>query len=232
VRYEEQPIPGGWNADVALVADDPDIAGDFAGESEFVAGHYIAAPFVARRIYYSPPISTTESTRLAVLNRWKAGALIVQFTGHSSWQQWAAERLFHLDDLSALDNERRWPIVVEMTCFTSAFQRPEPTLDEELLTRSGGGVVAAWGATGLGVGTGHHELAEGFYQAVFQTPVNTLGEAALSGKLSLAATNWNLDLLDTFTLLGDPALGVNRTITPWAARVYLPLVSRNGTTGR
>jgi hypothetical protein len=113
-----------------------------------------------------------------------------------------------------------------MTCFTSAFQRPEPTLDENLLTSSGGGVVAAWGATGLGVGTGHHALADGFYHAVFLTPVNTLGEAALAGKLSLAATGQNLDLLDTFTLLGDPATRPNRTIVAWASQVYLPLISR------
>lgn len=230
VRYEKQPLPGGWNADVVLAADDPDGAGDFVAESEFVATQYIAAPFVPQRIYYAPPASA-ESTRLAVLNRWKAGALIVQFTGHSSWQQWAAERLFHLDDLAALHNEPRWPIVVEMTCFTSAFHRPEPTLDEELLTHIGGGAVATWGATGLGVGAGHHELGEGFYQAVFRTPVDTLGEAALAGKLSLAATHWNLDLLDTFTLLGDPALLFNRTVLPWTAHLYLPLVSRSAATG-
>jgi hypothetical protein len=58
-----------------------------------------------------------------------------------------------------------------------------------------------------------------------------LGEAALAGKLSLAATHSNLDLLDTFTLLGDPALLFNRTIVPWAAHLYLPSVSRNVATG-
>jgi hypothetical protein len=226
VQYETQPLPGGWNADVALVADDPEPGLDFVGESEVIAATYIPSPFAPRRIYFTPPISTVVATRQAVLNQWNAGALMIQFTGHSSWQQWAVERLLHLDDLATLRNDRRWPIVVEMTCFTSAFQRPEPTLDENLLTSSGGGVVAAWGATGLGVGTGHHALADGFYHAVFLTPVNTLGEAALAGKLSLAATGQNLDLLDTFTLLGDPATRPNRTIAAWASQVYLPLISR------
>jgi len=226
VQYETQPLPGGWNADVVLVADDPEPGLDFVGESEVIAAHYIPSPFAPRRIYFTPPISTVVATRQAVLNQWSAGALMIQFTGHSSWQQWAVERLLHLDDLATLRNGRRWPIVVEMTCFTSAFQRPEPTLDENLLTSSGGGVVAAWGATGLGVGTGHHALAEGFYQAVFHTQVNTLGEAALAGKLALAATHQDLDLLDTFTLLGDPATRPNRTIVAWASQVYLPLIYR------
>lgn len=226
VQYEAQPLPGGWNADVALVADDPDGAGDFAAESEIVATNYITSPFAPRRIYYTPPVSTAVAARQTVLERWNAGASIVQFTGHSSWQQWAAERLFHLDDLPMVRNGRRLPVVVEMTCFTGAFQRPEPTLDEDLVTLRGGGAVAAWGPTGLGINTGHHALAEGFYRAIFHTPVNTLGEAALAGKLELFATHLNLDLLDTFTLLGDPATRFNRRIAPWASHVYLPLTAR------
>jgi len=87
--------------------------------------------------------------------------------------------------------------------------------------------VAAWGATGLGVGTGHSSLDEGFFRAVFSDTVSTLGQATLAGKLSLAAAGQNLDLLDTFTLLGDPALRLDRTIIPWASQTYLPIVMRN-----
>jgi hypothetical protein len=162
-----------------------------------------------------------------VLNHWNAGALIIQFIGHSSWQQWAVERFFHLDDLPALRNDYRWPVVVEMTCFTGAFHRPEPTLDEGLLTLNGGGAVAAWGATGLGVGTGHSSLDEGFFRAVFSETDSTVGQATWAGKLSLATTGQHFDLLDTFTLFGDPALRFNRTIIPWANRFYFPIVMKN-----
>ncbi|MBN2001786.1 MAG: hypothetical protein JXA21_00405 [Anaerolineae bacterium] len=227
VQYETKPFPGGWNENVTFVADNADEAGDFAAASEVIAAAYVTAPFTPQRIYFTPPATTITTTRQAVLKHWNAGALIIQYTGHSSWQQWAAERFLHLDDLSALRNERRWPIVIEMTCFTGAFQRPEPTLDAGLLTLNSGGVVAAWGATGLGIGTGHSSLGDGFFRAVFSDTVSTLGQATLAEKLSLAAAGQNLDLLDTFTLLGDPALRLDRTIIPWASRTYLPIVSRN-----
>jgi hypothetical protein len=55
--------------------------------------------------------------------------------------------------------------------------------------------------------------------------VQTLGEATLAGKLLLASTGQNLDLLDTFVLLGDPALRLNRTLAPWTAQVFLPVVN-------
>ena len=174
---------------------------------------------------------TTLHTWQAVLNHWNAGAFIMHYAGHSSWQQWADERFFHLDDLPVLRNDRRWPIVIEMTCFTSAFHRPEPTLDEALLTLDDAGVVTAWGATGLGVSTGHSSLDEGFFQAVFSDPASattlTVGQAAWAGKLALASTGQHLDLLDTFTLLGDPALRLNRIIIPSIDRIYLPAIIRN-----
>jgi len=234
VAYETNPFPGGWNADVLLVADDADAAGNFAASSDAHAAAYVTSPFTVTRHYCegdSPdksdcPAQGADALHASLLNDWNQGALLVQFTGHSSWQQWAAERFFHLDDLSSLRNDRRLPVAVEMTCFTGAFQRPEPTLDEELVTLSGGGAVAAWGPTGLGVGTGHGHLSAGFFRAVFTDQVETMGEATLVGKWTLASSGQSLDLLDTFNLLGDPALRLDRTIVPWAHEAFLPLVLR------
>ncbi|MBN1889383.1 MAG: hypothetical protein JW850_15420 [Thermoflexales bacterium] len=226
VRYETEPFQGAWNDTVTFVADNQDPAGDFAAESEHLAA-LVPAPFTPQRIYYLPPTTTLSSIQQSVLGRWNAGALIVQYTGHSSWQQWAEERFFHLDDLPGLVNERREPIVLGMACFTGAFQRPEPTLDEELL-KLNRGAIAAWSSTGLGISTGHQALAEGFYQDIFDGTPGTLGQATLAGKLSLAAGGQHLDLLNNFVLLGDPALRPNLTIIPWASQVYLPVVSRAG----
>jgi len=233
VAYETDPLPGGWNANVVLVADDADEAGDFAAASDDHAAVYVTGPFTATRRYCSGsspyvsdcPVEEATAIHDGLLSDWNRGALVVQFTGHSSWQQWAAERFFHLDDLPSLRNGRRWPVAVEMTCFTGAFHRPEPTLDEELVLLEDGGAVAAWGPTGLGVGTGHSRLSDGFFRAVFVDEVGTVGEATLAGKLRLAATGQNLDLLDTFVLLGDPALRFDREILPWPYHLFLPLVA-------
>lgn len=235
LAYETNPFPGGWNANVILVADDADAAGNFATSSETHAAVYVASPFTNIKRYCTGgssgqddcPTQERDPLRSALLFTWNQGGLLVQFTGHSSWQQWAAEWFFHLDDLVGLHNDRRWPVVVEMTCFTSTFHRPEPTLDASLVRRSGGGAVATWGPTGLGVGTGHDKLDDGFFQAVFVNPVDTVGQATLMGKMALATTGQNLDLLDTFTLLGDPAMRFNRTIVPWSNQLYLPIIFRS-----
>ena len=236
VQYEAHPFPGGWNADVLLVADDADTAGGFADCSELYAAVHVTSPFSTTPHYCtgtSPNTSDCSSQEAAELNaaltsNWNQGAMLVQFTGHASWQQWAAERFFHLDDLVYLHNGPRLPVVVEMTCFTGSFHRPEPTLDESLVTLNSGGAVAAWGPTGLGVGTGHARLSDGFFRALFAEGVGTVGEATLAGKLALVASGQHLDLLDTFTLLGDPAMALNMTVVPWAHEVFLPLTLRTG----
>ncbi len=146
------------------------------------------------------------------------------YTGHASWHQWnASPILFHFNDVSGLNNGGWLPVLLEMTCFTSYFQRPDMgTLDEALVRYPGGGAVATWGSTGLGLTTGHQALAAGFITAVYHANT-TLGQAALQGKLQLAGTP---DLVDTYTLLGDPATQLNTTVRPWPVHLYLPAVRR------
>lgn len=233
IAYEVSHFPGEWNTRVILVADDADSAGNFPSISEASAA-FLPPSYVPVRLYCNGSSSAisdcavqeTANIRGRLLSEWNTGALIIQFAGHSSWQQWAHERFFHLDDLPNLHNDRRWPVVLGMTCFTGAFHRPEPTLDEELMLHPAGGAIATWGSTGLGISRGHDWLSQGFFESVFVRQAATVGEATLEGKIRLLEIGQHLDLLDTFVLLGDPATRIDRTIVPWASRVYLPLVLR------
>jgi len=227
VQYETRPFPGGWNSNVVFVADNPDTAGDFAAESAALAAAYIASPFTAWPIYYPSPTTPAESFHQDILSRWNSGAGLILFNGHASDLQWAAERLFHRDDAPALSNGPRLPVVAEMTCFTGSFHVPDyATLDETLLRHPDGGAVAVWGATGLGVATGHTHLANGFLASLYQQGQAGLGAAALAGKLNLAQSGNYPDLLDTYMLFGDPATQADLTLAPWASAQYLPLIQR------
>ncbi|MCX6027855.1 MAG: C25 family cysteine peptidase [Chloroflexi bacterium] len=228
VRYETDPSPGGWNSNVVFVADAADAGGDFAADSDQLASAFIQAPFTPRPIYYAPPATTVTDTQQAILTRWNAGAGLILYNGHASVRQWSAERLFHRDDVAALHNAGQLPVVLEMTCFTGLFHEPGgTTLDETLLRAAEGGAVAVWGATGLGVATGHQQLAQGFLASAFQRHAVTIGAGTLSGKLKLVASGSSaLDLVDTFTLLGDPATNLNLTLVPWPNKNYLPIIQR------
>lgn len=232
VAYEARAGLGRWNRHVVLTADDADAAGDFPALADSQVGDRVPSSYRLTRYYCTEgaehvsdcPAARAQQIHDDLVDTWNEGAFLMGFVGHASWQQWAVPRYFHLDDLPSLRNQAQAPVVVGMTCFTSAFQRPEPTLDESLVTLAEGGAVATWGGTGLGLTAGHSLLSEGFFDAILVDEVETVGEAEMAGKLHLAATGPCEELLDTFLVLGDPALVLNRARP---REIFLPLVLRH-----
>jgi hypothetical protein len=221
VQYDRNPAPGAWSQNMLLVNDrtDPTV-GNFSNENQAIAGAYDGSRFSPIRLDYQTAESQTQFHQ-TLLDRWNQGNGLVLYNGHASTQQWGADNLFHLNDLPALVNGNRLPVLLEMTCLTGSFQIPNvPTLDETLLRRSGKGIVAAWGSTGLGLSAGHMLLASGFLDQVTADVNTTIGQAIGQAKLKLVTTApAQAYLLDTFTLLGDPAMKVETRST-----IYLPSI--------
>lgn len=216
-------IDESWHLQQVFVADDPDYGGNFYALADQIIQAYIQPPQVARKYYFYPSQATVLEMQQVLLEQWDAGGGIFLYSGHASIHQWGAENFFHLENVGGIQNKERLPILLEMTCFTSAFHVPGfDTLDEALLRSPGGGAAAAWGSTGLGLETGHEDLAEGFFNYLSNDGRN-LGAATLAGKLHLAAHHPEYgDLIDTFVLLGDPATSING----WEQKdlVFLPFL--------
>lgn len=202
-----------------FIADNADSAGNFPAKANLLAGVVPAAYFTVTAAMMTP-LALTD-TRATLLNHWNSSRVVV-FLGHASPRQWAAERLFHRDDVATLPVSVAPPVVVGLACYTARFHELQDTLDETLVRAAGRGAVATWGATGLTLSSGHDALGQGFMRAWLDG--SWAGDAALAGKLALAAGGLYLDLLDTYTLLGDPKLMPNRR---WATHaVYLPTLVR------
>ncbi len=253
LQYETHPFPGNWREKQLLVSDNCDVAGNFYNFNDVIYDN-TSSLFSSVRFYYPQDLGAQcaytdtilygdiPSLRYDFLQAFKRGAGVITFAGHSSWHQWAGgnrttgaeESVFHWsrdpaqNDILQLTNGYQLPIVLGMTCFTGYFHHPEyPTLDESMLRRLNGGAVAVWGATGVGVATGHTQLEHGFYDALTERNEREIGAAVMAGKAQLFADGFNQDLLDTFTLLGDPAFTMNFTAIPFTDFVYLPLVFRD-----
>ena len=184
----------------------------------------------------SGSIADAREARARTLAALNGGAGLVNYIGHSHAWQWAVtdpavtpSYLLGLYDVDALTNGDRLPIVLEMTCLTSAFQQPAysgTTIDERLVLHPGGGAIATWGPTGLGITHGHDALQRGFYRALWSRPAGTatLGELTLAGYRELFMRgSCCQDTLRTFALLGDP---LTRARVQPLQRVWVPGVSR------
>lgn len=254
LHYEQDPPAGDWRTKIAFVADNAyqsdgtaDSAGNFWALSDAVASdaRYLPAPFTPDRIYYNPcdassfphcalpyPLYSTETlVRSALVSAINEGRLIVNYVGHAAIQYWGGPALFRLDEVNMLANGGKTPVILAMTCYDGYFHSPAAqSIAETNVRLAGHGAVASWSATGLGIVQGHDLLDRGFFEAVMQLGVRQLGPATVLGKLNqwLNGGGANLDLLDTFILLGDPAtrLALPSMPTPTPVRVYLPLMLR------
>ncbi|MBI5301002.1 MAG: hypothetical protein HY868_02615 [Chloroflexi bacterium] len=246
--YEQNAPGGAWRSTITFVSDNAyqtngtlDNAGNFWNLSDQIAGNsnYVPSTLTVDRIYFNPCNSqtypqcalaysaypTNTATKNGILAAINDGRLIVNYLGHSAIQFWAGEQLFGVADLPALTNQNKLPVFLAMTCYDGYFHFPGvPSLAEKNVRLAGGGALASWSASGLGVASGHDYLNRGFFQAVFRDRIREIGPAAIAGKMYLWVNSGgaNHDLLDTFTLLGDPA---SRLYLP-APNIYLPMIVR------
>ncbi len=224
VGYETAPPSGDWAARLTFVADDQDDAGDFVSDSNLIADHWVPSQYTTDKVYHADGVAA-DDTRNAILSSWSAGEVFLTYMGHGSQHTWAHETILHISNIDSLTNAGKLPVVLQMTCYTGQFQVPAlDALDEAILRNPAGGAVAVFGPTGLGLSSGHLEITQGFMDSVFHQNQPKLGLAILAGKQAVAAAApAYTDLIDTFTLLGDPAQVLQLTRL---SQIYLPLVLR------
>ncbi|MDW8098552.1 MAG: C25 family cysteine peptidase [Anaerolineae bacterium] len=223
LTYENNSPLGDWNQRLLFVSDNPDDAGDFYFLSDRAADR-IPSSYRINKVYYGQTHTTEDDARKAIVSSINAGQLFVNYVGHGSPQSWAREGLLRLMyEVQELNNENKLPVMLPMTCWEGYFVDPRrSSLAEGLVRYERGGAIASWSATGLGLAVGHDYLNIGFYDAVFWDNTTRLGLAIIAGKLHLYnSTALYRDLIDTYTLLGDPAL---RLALP--RLIYLPLIKR------
>ena len=239
--YETDPPQWPWNERILFFAGNESDA-PYHEYSDEVYHDHVPSSFSKQRVYFCTEdcnephlcdnIFTANERTVTKLN---GGGLLASYVGHSSWHQWAVDPatyapMFHLEDVASLQNGGALPVFLQMTCYTSDFSHPDwETLDETLLRHPAGGAVATWGSTTLGLHLGHSTLHKGFFDAVFQEETTKLGDAIRAAQLDLVNednADYYMDLLDTFVLLGDPAMDLNLTIVPWTDQLFLPLTLR------
>ena len=234
--YEQSGIQD-WQRNVLLIADNiPDSAGNFEASAEYIVSK-MSDGFQPLRIYSTdycgPP--TIPATRCPAVNRAitetinLSGTVIISYIGHGALQRWAHEQIFTNANINTLANVNRYPIVFSLTCWDGYWEWPNTqSLMEEMLRAPQKGTVSTFSPSGLGVASGHDALADGFYSAIFQDGIWELGAASTAAKLNLFMTGNNLDLVNNYLILGDPALLIQ---SPYGVSLPSQEQEKSGTVG-
>ena len=253
INYEATVGGIAWRSRVGFVADNYRSAsgiGDPAGDFGYYSDNLVKLQprgVQIERMYYDPwrkdangqPLNQTWREPDAVTARTKTkamfnnGASVITYVGHGNQWMWASTEplitepfLLSLYDPDSFKNADRLPIVLSLTCLTSAFQEPawsKTSLDERMVVQPNG-AIATWGSTGLGVAHGHDLLADGFFRQLWSQPHQRLGDSIQAGYLKLfTAGGCCQDALRTFAVLGDPLL---QPQAMQAKQIFVPLINR------
>ncbi|MBC8263975.1 MAG: hypothetical protein H8E47_07610 [Anaerolineales bacterium] len=181
-------------------------AGNFPRLADGLATDCLPDSYTVQTIYYGETHGTAAAVKSAIISNINQGQRFGNYIGHAGVGEWADEGFFAVSDVGGLSNANKFPVVLGMTCLEGSFQDAvQDSVAEQMVRGVNKGAIASWSPTGLGVATGHDKLSRGFYNALFQENARRLGAATVAGKVRLYNSGNNLDLIHTFTLLGDPA---------------------------
>jgi hypothetical protein len=135
-----------------------------------------------------------------------AGLLMLNYTGHGSTTDWAAERLLTFEDVKSMSN-RYLPLWVTATCDFSRYDAPAISSGEYVLLNPNGGGIALFTTTRIVYSSNNFTINKSFIDHIFSKNEGlrySLGDIMYLTKSS-EALKYDRNKL-SFTLIGDPAL--------------------------
>ena len=195
----------GLSGNAVLVADTPDLAGDFEADVEDI-----------RQSFLSGRATTTlkvrelgSAARPAILDSFDEGASLASYVGHGGTAVWSSANVLNSWDTPSLLAQSRQPLLLTMNCLNGYFVAPNfDALPEALVKAEGRGVVAAFSPSGLSLDGPAHQYHRAVMAEITSGRHERLGDALLAAQGMYAETGLMPELLTVYQFLGDPATKV------------------------
>jgi hypothetical protein len=197
----------------AVLLADADATSDFAPDAERIAG-FLPPNFAPHRIFLSR--ETAAAARAELLADLAEGVGLVSYIGHGALDRLSAQGLLTSDD--ARRPVKAFPLLTAFTCVLNRFEVPGFVPFGASFTTAAGGALAVYAPTGPNENSTGRTLAILFYQALSGAGDNVrLGDVIRRVLASYVGGGGTDAQAALYTLLGDPALRVQRKI-PQAPR--------------
>ena len=154
------------SGDATLVADNPDLAGDFEADIADIAQSFLAPRETPRA---SSSATLGAATRPAILDAMNEGLSLLSYVGHGGAAVWASENVLNSFDPPSLLAQPQQPLMLTMNCLNGYFVQPNlDSLAEAFLKAEGRGTIAAFSPSGLSLDGPAHV----FHRALVNEIVN------------------------------------------------------------
>jgi uncharacterized repeat protein (TIGR01451 family) len=199
VNYESGTAAGSWQNQAVVIADQ-NIDADFTSEANSAAAVLPSSLQVTKILADGQDPAMVQAQILGALN---TGALLVNYTGHGSEEEWSFEDLLDDNSATALTNGNQLPMYLLMDCLNGFFQDVyETSLSTSLLLAPNGGAVAVWASSGFTDAAPQGTMDQAFLSAWAANPQLPVGPAILAAKSGIT----DPDVRRTWILFGDPEM--------------------------
>jgi len=193
----------GLDGKALLVADNPDVAGDFEADIRDVAESFLGG----REVQVAHVRELGAGTRPVILDAFNSGLSLVGYVGHGGAAVWASENVLNSWDVPALVAQSRQPLLVTMNCLNGYFVAPSyDALAPAFVKADARGAIAAFSPSGLSLDGPAHLLHRALLAEITGGGHARLGDAVLAAQKAYAETGAMPELLSIYHLFGDPAL--------------------------
>ena len=190
-----------------LVADNPDVAGDFEADIRDVAESFLAG----REVQIAHVSELGAATRPTILDALNGGLSQLGYVGHGGAAVWASENVLNSFDVPSLVAQSRQPLLVTMNCLNGYFVAPSfDALGPALVKADGRGAIAAFSPSGLSLDGPAHVLHRALMAELTKGGHQRLGDAVLAAQKAYAEAGPMPELVSIYHLFGDPALVIRR----------------------
>jgi uncharacterized repeat protein (TIGR01451 family) len=201
VDYENGNSAGSWTHQ-ALVIADQNVGVDFSSEANSASLTLPQSLTQTKILADGLDPATASQEIIAAIN---SGALLVNYTGHGSEQQWSFSDLLDNTSASALTNGNRLPVFLIMDCLNGFFHDVyAESLSSALLFAPNGGAVGVWASSGFTTAPPQATMNQALLTTLAANPAQPIGRAIITAKAGIL----DPDVRRTWNFFGDPAMRI------------------------
>jgi hypothetical protein len=196
----------GLSGNAVLVADNPDVAGDFEADVDDIRASFLVGRDTTLKL---SELGSAAAARRAILAAFDDGASLLSYVGHGGTAVWASENVLNSWDVRSLQAQSRQPLLLTMNCLNGYFVAPNfDALAEAFLKADGRGAIVAFSPSGLSEDGPAHQYHRALMAELTSGTHERLGDAILAAQRTYAHTGLMPELLEVYHLFGDPAMAI------------------------
>lgn len=167
-------------------------------------------------VFDKAELGSDAATKAVIINEFNQTPFMISMMGHGAADRFSTNTFLVADAKESSLSNSTYPIVMTLNCESAYFfdaTKSMESLGEALIMNANGGAIAYLGSTTQTTPPAQMRLAQNFFNQMnssFASPYKgqRLGDYLLQAKIATGSAEYEKDIVNSFSIIGDPALRI------------------------